>query len=451
MTMHPTAIGVDPGARYTRIAHLAQDGTPVLADLPGTVPGEGLPTSASAGGHHGAALRSAYAVYRERHGTPDQVVVVVPQHDRAAHARRATDVLTALHGTEPLPRLRALGTPHAVLALLRHSGAATGPLYTVCDLGATAAEVCRCSLAPGVVAVTGSARHAPVDGFGAGFDAALLSAVGLPDDEDGRAALAAARAEDGAGRRLDLTLARSAQHPGRYDERMVWQAAGRDITVGALRPALDRLTSGLDSVTDALGSLDTPPGERPDPLVVAVGGVARLGLLVRHLTGRQGQLLALPGNVDPALAAAFGAALVAAGRIDPADRYPYAVLVGSHRTVDGVPRAEELLISPPGALEPGGATVFAHSNGRPVRIRTKPVGPSAGRPVSIHVRAGQGGHPVQVGTLSIPAAAEGARFHVGVRLAVDGEALLVLDPLGAGTPGEYPLGALPTDIEGARS
>ncbi|MFE9771741.1 hypothetical protein ACFYOV_08745 [Streptomyces sp. NPDC005931] len=448
MTMHPTAIAVDPGARYTRVAHLAPDGTPVLADLPGTVPGEGLPTSASVGGHHGAALRSAYAVYRQRYGTPDQVVVVVPQHDRAAHARRATDVLTALHGTEPLPRLRALGTPHAVLALLRHADAATGPLYTVCDLGATAAEVSRCALAPGAVAVTGSARHAPVDGFGAGFDTALLTAVGLPDDENGRTALAAARAEDGADRRLDLTLAHSARHPGRYDERMVWRADGRDITVGDLRPALDRLTTGLGS---ALDSLDAPRGEQPGPPVVAVGGAARLGALVRQLTARQGQLLALPGNVDPALAAAFGAALVAAGRIDPADRYPYAVLVGTHRTVDGVPRGEELLISPAGALEPGGATVFAQSDGRPVRIRTRPVGTSAGRPVRIHVRAARDGRPVQVGTLTVPAAAEGTRFHVGVRLAVDGEALLVLHPLGSGTPGEYPLGALPTDIEGARS
>ncbi|WP_329262352.1 hypothetical protein OG223_45235 [Streptomyces sp. NBC_01478] len=439
-TMTPTAIAVDPGARHTRIAHLAADGTPTLADLPGTVPGEGLPTAAGAGGHHGAALRSAYTVYRERYGTPEQVVVVVPQHDRAEHARRATDVLTALHGTDPLPRLRALGTPHAVLALLRHAGTATGTRYTVCDLGATAAEVSGCALAPGTVAVTGSARHAPADGFGAGLDRALLTAVGLPDDEDGWVALAAARAEDGAARRLDLALEQSARHPGRYDGIMVHRVGGRDLGVGAVRQALERLTTGLDSV------LDTRPGTP----VVTVGGGARFAPLVRHVTNRQGTPVELPEGTDPALAAAFGAALVAAGRIDPADRYPYAVLVDTHRTAGGAPRAEELLICPAGALEPGGATVFAQSEGRPVRIRTRPVGASAVRPVHVHVRAARDGRPVPVGTLRIPAA-EGARFHVGVRLAVDGEALLVLHPLGSGTPWEYPLGALPTDIEGARS
>ncbi|WP_033313323.1 hypothetical protein RFN58_29595 [Streptomyces iakyrus] len=440
----PTAIAIDPGGRFTRVAHVGSDGTPALAALPGEVPGEGLPASGNTAGHPAAALRAAYAVYREHYGTPEQVVLVVPQHDRATHARRATDVLTALHGTAPMPRLRTLSHPHAVLALLRHAGTATAHRYLVCDLGATAVEVSVCALAPGSVAVTGTARQAPGDGFAAGFDAALLTGAGLPDDGATRLALARARTRDGAEQRLDVALGHSARRPGRYDDTVVLEVAGGEITVGVLRRALDRLTAGLDAVLDETGDDSAPP-------LIAVGGVARSGTLLRHLTQHHRAPVALPGGVDPALAASFGAALVAAGRVDPADRYPYAVYVGTHRTLGGEIEAEDLLVSPAGALEPGGATVFAETGGRRVRVRTRPIGSGAARPVRIHVRDARGGNATQIGTLTVPASAEGARYHVGVRIAVDGTARLVLHPLGSGTPSEHPLGALPTHIEGARS
>ncbi|MFC0602484.1 hypothetical protein [Streptomyces palmae] len=438
----PTAIAIDAGARFTRIAHLGEDGTPVPAELPGSVPGEGLPTPVGTGGHRGAALRDAYAAYREHRGTPERVVLVVPQQDRADHARRAVDVLTALHGTDPMPRLRVLGAPHAVMALLRHTATATAPRYTVCDLGAGAVEVSLCAFTAGSVAVTGSARYGPAGGYGAASDAALLDGAGLPDDDAGRRALDQARARQGAAQRLDVALRRTARHPGRYEDTVVLQVAGRDITAGMVRRALDRLAAGLDR------ALAEARGGRPAPPVVAVGGGARFGPLLRHLADRQGEPVALPGGVDPAHAAVFGAALVAAGRVDPADRYPYAVSVGTHRTAAGRPRAEELLISPAGALEPGGATVFAESGGRRVLVRT---GPAGARPVRIQVRDAESGAVTSAGTLTIPPGAEGARFHVGVRIAADGTARLVLHPLGSGTPSEHPLGALPTDIEGARS
>jgi hypothetical protein len=439
------AIAIDVGARFTRIARVGADGTPALAGLPGTVPGEGLPTPGDAGLHRGAALRAAYAAYREHCGTPEHVVLVVPQRDRAEHARRAADVLTALHGTDPMPRLRALSTPHAVLALLRHAGTATADRYAVCDLGGTAAEVSVCAVAAGSVAVTGSAGYAPADGYGAGFDAALLAGAGLPDDEAGLRALAGARAQEGAGQRLDIALEGAERRPGRYEDTVVHQVAGRDVTVGVVRQALARLVAGIDH------AVDEARGDQPLPSVVLVGGLARLGPLLRHLTGRHGTPAVLPGGVDPALAAAFGAGLVAAGQVDPADRYPYAVCVATHRTVAGEPRAQELLISPAGTLEPGGATVFAETGGQRVRVRTGPAGATSARPVRIQVRDTGGGAATPAGTPVLPPSAEGARFHVGVRIAVDGTASLVLHPLGSGTPSEYPLGVLPTDIEGARS
>ncbi|MGX1371860.1 hypothetical protein RKD19_007219 [Streptomyces canus] len=442
--MNAPAVAIDPGARYTRIAHLGPDGTPALVALPGTVPGEGLPTSGAAGGHRGAGLEAAYTAYRRQYGTPDRVVVVVPQHARADEARRATDVLTALHGTDPMPRVRPLGTPHAVLALLRHAGTATSPRYAVCDLGATAAEVSLCALTAGAVAVTGTARHAPAEGFAAGFDAAVLAGAGLADDEAARAALAEALATDGVVQRMELALGRSAGRPGAYGETEVLEVAGRPVTVAVLRQALERLTSGLDTV------LDRTADGQPAAQVVTVGGAARSAPLRRHLTQRRGAPAPLPDGTDPALAAAFGAALVAAGRIDPADRYPHAVSVGTHRTVDGLPRSEELLICPAGSLEPGGPTVFARAGDERVRLRTSTSGGAAGRPVRIQVRDARHGAAAPVRTLTVPPAPEGTRFHVGVRLTADGTARLVLAPLGSGPASEHTLGTLPTDIEGAR-
>lgn len=224
--------------------------------------------------------------------------------------------------------------------------------------------------------------------------------------------------------------------------------------------------------------------------MIAVGGPARSGALLRHLTGRLGRPVPLPDGTDPALAAVFGAALVAGGHIDPADRYPHAVAVRVHRTVVGRPRDEELLISPPGTLEPGGATVFAEAGGDRVRVRTGsadgaggraegtagpadrtggradgtagPAGGTGGREVRIVVRAAGSGAVAPAGVVTVPPSGDGARFHVGVRLAVDGTARLVLQPLGRSRPGVHPaedgmaaqppceefeLGVLPSDLQ----
>ncbi|MFE3760758.1 hypothetical protein ACFXPI_03190 [Streptomyces sp. NPDC059104] len=442
--MTATAVAVDAGTRFTRIAVLGAYGAPELARLSGSVPGEGVPVPQDAAAGRDAALRAAYGEYCGSHGIPDRVVLVVREQDRAGAADRAADALASVHGTRPAPRIRVLGTPHAVLALLRHEGAPPSARYTVCDLGASAAEVSVCVPVSGTVAVTGRAWHAPADGYGGGLDRALLAAVGLPDDGAGLRALAGARGETGAAERLGIALRRADSHRGRYDDTAVHRVDGREITAGVVRRALGRLTEGLDRVLDeALGGAQAPP-------VIAVGGAARFGPLVGHLAARHGPLVALPGATDPALAAVFGAALVAAGRADPGDRYPHAVLVGTHRVVGGAPRSEELVISPAGVLEPGGATVFAETGGHRVPVATgtaSPAGPAP--PVRVRVRDARGERAEAVGTLTLPAGGEGDRFHVGVRIAVDGTAHLVLHPLGSAAPGEIPLGTLPTDLEGA--
>ncbi|MFE7109894.1 hypothetical protein ACFU98_02960 [Streptomyces sp. NPDC057575] len=451
-----SAVAIDIGSRYARIARVGAHGAPELVELPGAVPGEGLPVPAGEDARRDAALRAAYSAYVGQHGVPDRLVIVAPPPDRSGPPGHGADASAGLHGTGRTPP-SILSTPHAVLALLRHAGTATAGRYVVCDLGAAAAEVSVCVVTAGAVAVAGSARHAPADGYGAGFEAALLAQAGLPCDEAGRRVLAGLRAEDGAALRLDLALDRAERNPDRYDATAVHRVAGRDITAGTVRLALRRLAAGLDLATtealdDGAPTEEAPPSAAQAPAraavggLVAVGGTARFAPLLRHLTGGGWPLVPLPAGTDPALAAVYGAALVAAGLADPADRYPYAVCVGAHRTVAGRPENQELLVCGAGLLEPGGAAVFAEAGGERLRVRTGPAGAVAGRPVEVRVRDPEGAVSVPVRTVTLPGGAEDDRFHLGVRLAVDGTARLVLRPLDAGAPAEFPLGELPTDL-----
>ncbi|WP_329461490.1 sugar kinase [Streptomyces sp. NBC_01431] len=444
----PPAIAIDPGTRFLRVARTRADGTPELVELPGTVPGEGLPTPAGVRGDRGAALSVAYTAYREHCGTPGQVALVVPPQERAVPP-----------GDDRMPRPRLLDVPHAVLALLRHAGTPMAPRWLVCDLGASAAEVTECAVVGGSLAVVRVARYAPDhDGYGAAFDAAVLAGAGLPTDHtEVLWELGRARARNA--RRTEVALDRMAARPdraARFADTVLYEVAGREITAGMVHRALDRLTGGLDRALDGL------PEHRatgPDPsrtAVIAVGGPARSGALLGYLTGRLGRPVLLTGGTDPALAAVFGAALVASGHIDPADRYPHAVGVRVQRTTVGRPRDGELLISPPGTLEPGGPTVFAEADGERVRVRTGLADGTAGREVRIVVRASGTGAAAEAGVVTVPPSGDGARFHVGVRLAVDGTARLVLQPLGVHPaedrlaaqhpPEEFALGILPTDL-----
>ncbi|MFE6668063.1 sugar kinase [Streptomyces sp. NPDC057697] len=426
------AVAVDAGSRFLRVARIGADGTPRLVDLPGAVPGEGLPTPAGVRGDPYAGLGVAYAAYREHRGTPERLVLVVP-HGR--QTRPAPDF------GGPPPRL--LGAPHAVLALLRHADGTPPPPVLVCDLGASGIDIARCALVGGTVTVSRLTRYGPPDGYGAAFDGAVLDGAGLAvDDPDVLRRLDLARAENA--RRTEVALDRMTDRPdraARFADTVVQEVAGREITAGTVHRALARLTDGLDRAL-----ADARPGPDRTP-VVAVGGPARLGAVTRLLTDRTGPQVPLPDGTDPALAAVFGAALVAAERVDAADRYPHAVAVAVHRTVHGRPRGGELLISPPDTLAPGGATVFAESDGERVRFGTASADGSGERAVRILVR-GEGaedGGPAAV--VTVPAVA-GERFHVGLRLTAEGAAHLVLQPLGRGRTGahppeEFPLGVLP--------
>ncbi|UYM23057.1 hypothetical protein NQP46_02350 [Streptomyces albus] len=170
MTAAAPAVALDAGSRYLRVVRADGDGPPRLVDLPGTVPGEGLPTPDRVRGDRAAALAAAYAAYRAHCGPPGRLVAVVPHGEHLPPTRETGE-----------PRAQLLGAPHAVLALLRHAG--TPPLspVLVCDLGGAGVSLARCVLTGGTWAVCGPARYAPVPGgYGAAFDRAVLDGAGLP-------------------------------------------------------------------------------------------------------------------------------------------------------------------------------------------------------------------------------------------------------------------------------
>ncbi|MEU9077708.1 hypothetical protein [Kitasatospora sp. NPDC048538] len=429
-------LAIDVGTRFVRLAHPGPDGLPALADLPGTVPGEGLPVLV--GQDPAQVLAAACAAFRERHGPPAQVVLVAAEAMPPGHLHQVT---AAFGATAPVRELRPAT---AVLALLRHHGPAPDGTWAVCVLGTAAVEVSVCVVAPRSVGVRRFVRHTPDGGLGSAFDAALLDAA-APDDGPGGAsdggagleALRVARSVPGAAARWDRTVARAERQPARYDDTPVLWIGTREVPAGAARRALAVLREQVGHAAAESGLDDLP--------VVAVGGPARIPAIRRAAAGA-GREAALPAGTDPALAAVLGAALVAAGRVDPADRYPYEVLLGARLVRHGRLAATEVVLCGPGRLVPGGATVFAERDGR--RLAVGGAGAHA-REAEVRVRDAAGGRAVRVGAVTLPASAEGERFHVGIAMAAGGRTRLVLRPVGGhGEPHEHPLGELPGVVEG---
>ncbi|MDG9710478.1 hypothetical protein [Streptomyces sp. DH10] len=437
----PHALALDVGTRYARLA-VARPGTgpPRPVQLPGEVPGEGLPLSAEARGRPVAALREAYGAYLARYGPPTGAVVVLPRRTARELAGPATAALAA----DGCPRVRVIGAAHALLALVRHAtGAAAGTgEYLVCDAGARAVDAARCSrTGPSVLLRATAEATGPSGLMGTAFDRALLDAAGLPDDEEGHCRLAAARLDDPGGRRLGLTVAKAMLRPDPFDDTVVYRLGDRDVTAGAVRTVLPSL---IDAVRRALAEIAAPPGATERPPLLLAGGLARLEPLTRRLEESH-RLVPLPAEVDAGYAAVTGGALVAAALADPGDRYPYAVRISTHTRRAGRLHTEELELAAPGALEPGGDTVFAARGGRPAEVLPDAV---ARRPLRIEA-VGPEGRPVPLPDVALPTGTPHGLCEVGVRVGADGVAALVLRPVAEGpdTETRLPLGPLPVPPE----
>ncbi|MCX4750120.1 hypothetical protein OG455_32175 [Kitasatospora sp. NBC_01287] len=444
------SLAIDIGTRFVRFAHLDAAGRPGLADLEGALPGEGLPVAPGRAGQ--LVLAEGCAAFLARHGPPDAVVLLCPPAQSAA----CSQVIVECFGTDPgaFPPPRLLRPAVAVLALLRHDGGAQQGTWAVCELGAAAVEITVCSLAPHRLTVLRTVRRRPHGGYGAAFDDAVTDAVtdaathavtdAVTDagpggaDAASLAALGQALGAPGAGERLDLSLARAELDPARHDDTPVLWLRGREVPAGILRRALLPLREELRQAL-AEATIDALP-------TVVVGGAARLAAL-RRQAGGTGGCVELPGGVDPALAAVLGASLVAAGRVDAADRYPHALVIGTRRVRHGRLTSAELTLCPPGALVPAAPAVFACEGGRPVAVGGAGDVP---REVEVWAREADGGRTVRAGSARLPASTPDERFHVGVALALDGTARLVLRPADGGASHEYPLGELPGDFEEVR-
>ncbi|WP_217214127.1 hypothetical protein [Streptomyces sp. AC550_RSS872] len=444
----PHTLALDIGTRYARLATARRGaGPPLPVPLPGDVPGEGLPLSAAVRDRPAAerdrlvaALREAYGVYLARYGPPAGAVVVLPRRFARALSGPATDALAEVG----CPRVRAIGTAHALLALVRHTtgeAADTGE-YLVCDVGARFVDAARCTLSGPSVLLRATAEETGPSGLlGRELDAVLLAAAGLPDDEEGHRLLAAVRNGDPDGRRLGLAVGRAMSRPVPFDDTLVYRLGERDITAGTVRTSLPPL---IDAVRRALAEVAAPPGATEQPPLLLAGGLARLEPLTRRL-GESHRLVSLPADVDAGYAAAAGGALVAAGLADPCDRYPYAVRVSTHTRRAGRLHTEVLELAAPGVLEPGGATVFAARDGRPAEVLPEA---AARRPLRIEA-VGPGGRPVPLPDVALPTGTPDGLCRVGVRVGADGAADLVLRPVAQGPDAEtrLPLGPLPVPPE----
>ncbi|MFB8179632.1 hypothetical protein ACFC8N_27125 [Streptomyces sp. NPDC055966] len=433
----PRSLALDIGTRYARLAVAGPGAGPARpVHLPADVPGEGLPLSAATRGRPVAALREAYGAYLARYGPPARAVVVLPRRTARALAGPATAALAA----DGCPRPRAIDAAHALLALVRQTpgGPADTGEYLVCDAGARAADAARCTRAGSSVLVRATAEATgPTGLLGADFDTALLAAAGLRDTDEAHRDLAAARLADPGGRRLGLAVARAVRRPDPFDDTPVHLLSGRDVTAGQVRTSLPPL---IDAVRRAVAEVAAPAGAAEPPPLLLAGGLARLEPLTRQLAESH-RLLPLPADVDAGYAAAVGGALVAAGLADPGDRYPYAVRISTHRRVAGRLCTEALELAAPGALEPGGDTVFAVRDGRPAEVLPDT---AAGRPVRVEA-VGPDGRPVPLPDVTLPPGAPAGLCRVGVRVGADGAAALVLRAVAEGpdTETRVPLGPLP--------
>lgn len=439
----PHTLAIDIGTLYARLATARPDaGPPRPVPLPGDVPGEGRPLSAAVRDRPAvrdrlvAALREAYGAYLARYGPPAEAVVVLPRRSARALAGPATAALAEAG----CPRVRAIGTAHALLALARHTAgeAADTGEYLVCDAGARAVDAARCTLSgPSVLLRATAEATGPSGLLGKELDTALLAAAGLPDNEEGHLLLAAARKDDPGGRRLGLAVARAMSRPDPFDDTLVYRLGDRDITAGTVRTSLPPL---IDAVRRALAEVAAPPGAAGQPPLLLAGGLAQLEPLTRRL-GESHRLVPLPADVDAGYAAAAGGALVAAGLADPCDRYPYAVRISTHSRTAGRLHTEELELAAPGTLEPGGDTVFAARDGRPAEVLADA---SARRPLRVEAVAPDG-RPVRLPDVALPADAPDGLCRVGVHVGADGAAALVLRPVAQGPDAEtrLPLGPLP--------
>ncbi|MEU8080738.1 hypothetical protein AB0B31_35430 [Catellatospora citrea] len=342
---------------------------------------------------------------------PPDVAAVVPEHwlRRPASTTGPGDRLLATLRNLGVARPRLVSHPRAVLAYLMGGAGqfADGDRVLLVDVGASSVAVTLGAVRDG--------RPSILDATWSGFpdvDQLIADAVLGPDPSRPRAivglrrAIAAQRQEQAG--LVDMLLTEFARGA---PAAVAFEVAGHSVTSTAIHEALAPVRQSVEATVvrlRAAHAADLEPGRRWR--LVLTGGTAlttQVAMVVHRAVGND---LDATWNhlvpLDPSQtlhAAAFGAALVAAGAIEPGDRFPSAVTLRAHRVAGGRLTAADLHLCAADEL-------------------------AAGQPEPTYAAAG--GTPVSVDV------SEGAA--TSFELLIDGQAVLVGDQ--APSPGTYHIG-----------
>ena len=365
------SIGVDLGSAFVKVAEMGADGVPVPVEHPDLVPGHGIP-------RHGADPASAL----RRALQPVQPL------------RRRRVVVAA---TQPFPGVEVVEPAIAAAAWARRDGAPDPGLLLVVDLGADGCRAVLCRIEDGLVGVVERA-HAE-HGFGVAFDRAVLAAAQQQDEADlwrARRSVPAATVRE--------TVAFAELRP-RFADTPIFGAGPYRVAA-----ALDAWRPLADLARYVVSQIRV---DEPVSLLMA-GGMADFPPALGTITEGSATV---DGPAERAYTAAFGAALIAAGKVTAGDRLPHPVTLRIRQIRAGLLVTADVPLPRPAG--PDGEPVYAAEAFGVGGLLTEPV---------LDMRADGTAWSVAVPQL-LP---ETGTFQVGLRLR-EGRPELMLAPAGGGS------------------
>lgn len=402
---------------------------------------------------------------------PASLVVAVPPAAGAGHDRddlpspgaEISDILTAL-GRAPG---RLVPAPVAVLLWLRHIDPDLSAVsrFVVVDAGAGSVELSLC-LATGrrirvvdSVRLTGRAAWGDDSPAGAGerpptlaeclVGAVAATAGARVPPAAGPASVSLWRAfenelaDDGKRDRLDVVLQQASAARHRHGGTVALRFGGLEVTASQLLDACEPLARHAATALGQLLVRQAEPGwlrfgAVRGTRIVLTGGLSvlwplRAGLLasLELDPDRPDGVVIQPAGTDRLGAVARGAALVAAGRADPGDRYPHALRLEVSRVVRDRIVTEYLELAAPGSIDLDLARTLylTHADGtgekKPVLVTVRPAaGPSRAWPIPVQLIPDGDGETVRA--VFRPAAPpEPGVYRVGVRGGPAGPAVVL--------------------------
>jgi hypothetical protein len=343
-------------------------------------------------------------------------------------AAELNGILTAM-GRAPR---RVIPSPLAALLYLRHArdDVAAAGRFVVCDVGAGSASLSLCRADEGRVRLVDSARVSADSVWAFAVRAGDVAGRRSPSLIEGLATMLASRgqagpavvADDLAIRRwraleqvlgdpeqralLDLVLSHASASPCRFGAARALRFDDQDATAAqvldACAPLAKLCAAALAQLLDRQDDgtwRDAQAGRGGSARVALIGGLScllpvRAALLAAAGADAPDRVVELD-DAERLGAVAMGAALVAAGVVNPGDRYPHGLRLPVHRQVIDRIEAGHIELARAGSIDLDVAqTRFVTEQGRPVLVTiTAAADPDPARPLPVEVVPGGSGTP----------------------------------------------------------